>query len=108
MQKSDVRRRLCDDFAVKLEHEPQNSVRRWMRRPHVQHHFFADIIVGMTQFGVRRDHSRYRIGRLNFARRERHKIDNRYACERRWWRKRKSEWRLRPRIPSRREMNRVN
>ena len=76
MQKTDIRRRLGNDLAVELEHEPQHAVRRRMRRPHVEHHFLADVVVGVTQLRIRRDHARHRIGRFNFARRESHKIDN--------------------------------
>jgi len=27
-----------DDLTIQLQHEPQNAVRSWMRRPHVEHH----------------------------------------------------------------------
>ena len=45
MQITDVRRRFGDDLAIELQHEPQNSVRRRMRRPHVEHHLLADIVM---------------------------------------------------------------
>ena len=38
--------------------------------------FLADVVVGVTQLRVRRDHARHRVRRFNLARRESHKIDN--------------------------------
>jgi hypothetical protein len=53
-----------------------------MRRPHVENHFLADVVIGFARLGLSGSHSRHRIGRLNFTRREWHKIDNHiYAGE---------------------------
>ena len=49
MQKTDVRRRFGDDLAVEFENEPQHAVRRRMRWPHVEHHFFANVVAGFRR-----------------------------------------------------------
>ena len=49
MQKTDVRRGFGDDFAIELEHESQNAVRRRMRRPHVEDHLLADVVVAVCR-----------------------------------------------------------
>ena len=74
MQITDVRRRLGDDLAVELEHETQNAVRGRMRRPHVEHHLFADVVarIFVAQLRVRRDDARDGIGRFDFARGKSH------------------------------------
>ena len=43
-----------------------------MRRPHVEHHLFANVVLGMAQLRIGRDDSRHWIGRFNLARREGH------------------------------------
>ncbi len=53
---------LGDDFAVEFEHQPQHAVRGRMRRPHVEHHFFANVVLGMAQLRIGCDDSRHRIG----------------------------------------------
>ena len=59
MQVTDIRRRLGDYFAIQFEDEPQNAMRRRMRRPHVEDHFFADLVAApFAQLRVRRGHTR--------------------------------------------------
>ena len=83
MQKANVRSRFGNNFAIELEDKPQNSMRGRMGRSHVQHHLFADIVIGMAQFCVRRDDSRYWVRRFNLTCGEGHKIDRRnYARDR--------------------------
>ena len=45
MEKTDIGRGFGDDLTIQLQHEPQNAVRCWMRRPHVEHHLLADIVL---------------------------------------------------------------
>ena len=45
MEKTDIRRGFGDDLTIQFQHEPQNAVRSWMRRPHVEHHLLADIVL---------------------------------------------------------------
>ena len=63
MQKTDIRRGFGDDLTIQLQHEPQNAVRGWMRRPHVEHHLLADIVVlpRLAQCRVGRGHTRNRV-----------------------------------------------
>ena len=77
MQETDVRRRLGNDFAIEFEHETQNSVRGRVRRSHVEHHLFADVISRLLGLliahrRVGRDHARDRIRIFDFARGKRH------------------------------------
>ena len=55
---------LVIDLAVELEHEPQHAVSGRMRRPHVEDHFFAEII---ARFRLRMQAAGERIGRFDFA-----------------------------------------
>src|SRR5215212_6404545 len=41
MEVADVAIKIDDGFAVELEHYTQHTMRRWMLRPHVQHHLRA-------------------------------------------------------------------
>jgi len=59
---SDVWRRFGNNFAVEFEHEPQHAMRGRMRRPHVQYHLLADVVIGVVQLRVRRNEPRHRIG----------------------------------------------
>src|SRR6266550_812741 len=43
-----------------------------MRRPHVEHHLFTNVVLGMAQLRIGPDDSRHRIGRFNLARCEGH------------------------------------
>ena len=62
MEKTDIRRRFGDDLAIQLQHEPQNAVRGRMRRPHVEHHLLADIVLPrFAQCRVGRGHPRNRV-----------------------------------------------
>ena len=62
MEKTDIGRRLGDDLAVELQHEPQNAVRSWMRRSHVEHHLLTDIVLPrLAQRRVGRGHPRNRV-----------------------------------------------
>ncbi len=45
MEKPHIGIRLGDDFAIQLENQAQNPVRRWMRWPHVENHPLAHEIV---------------------------------------------------------------
>src|SRR5437588_10517910 len=74
MQKSEVGHRFGDDFAIKLENESQHAVRRRMRRPHVENHFLADVVIGFAKLRFLRGNSRHRIGRFNFANGECHRL----------------------------------
>ena len=74
MQKSDVRHGLGDRLAVEFEHEPQHSVRRGVRRPHVEDHFLADVVIGFAQLRLFGSDSRYWIGRFNLANGECHTL----------------------------------
>src|ERR1700746_2188855 len=77
MQEADVGRRFSNDLAVELEHEPQHAVRRRMRRPHVQNHFLAYVVIAtFAQLCLFGGDSRHRIGRFNLADGKSHKIDN--------------------------------
>src|SRR2546428_817338 len=97
MQETDIWHGFSDDLAVELEHQPQNAMRRRMGRPHVQHHLLADVIIGVAQLRVGRDHSRYWIRRFNLTHCEGHKLD-RIAIMLATQRKRarpKTDWRSR-------------
>src|ERR1700731_605461 len=74
MQVTDLRRRFGDGLAVELKNEPQHAVRRRMRRPHVENHFLADVVIGFAQLRFFGSDSRYRIGRFNFAHGECHRL----------------------------------
>jgi hypothetical protein len=57
MEKTDIRCCFGDDLTIQLQHEPQNAVRGWMRRPHVEHHLLADIVLlRLAQCRVGRGH----------------------------------------------------
>ena len=43
---ADVRVTLGDDFAVELKNEAQHTVCGWVRWAHIQHHLFAEYILG--------------------------------------------------------------
>jgi hypothetical protein len=45
MEKTNIRRGFGDDLSIQLQHEPQNAVRGRMRRPHVEHHLLANIVL---------------------------------------------------------------
>ena len=45
VEKTDVRHRLDDDFAVELKHEPQHAMGRRVRRAHVEHHLFPNVAI---------------------------------------------------------------
>ncbi len=62
MQVTDIRSRLGDRLAIQFEHEAQNTMRRRMRRSHVEDHFFADVAEAFAGFGVRRGDARDGIG----------------------------------------------
>ena len=49
MQVTDMRRRFRHDLAIQLQLEAQHAVRRRVRRAHVEHHLFADLIVHQMQ-----------------------------------------------------------
>src|SRR5262249_48192875 len=73
MKKANVRRRLRDHLAVELQHKSQNAVRGWMRRPHVEDHLLANIVVPrLAQCRVDRGYSRNRVWRFDLARRKWH------------------------------------
>ena len=62
MQKTDVRRCFGDDLAIQLQHEPQNSMSGGVRRPHIQHHLLADIVLaGLAQCGIGSGHAGDRV-----------------------------------------------
>src|SRR4029077_18288820 len=70
MEKTDIRRGFGDDLAIQLQHEPQNAVRSWMRRPHVEHHLLTDLVLPrLAQCRVGRGHPRNRDRRFHLARR---------------------------------------
>jgi hypothetical protein len=72
VQEADVWCRFGNDLAVELEHESQYAMRGRVRRAHIEDHFFADIVVGMMRFRIRRHDSRHGIRRFNLTRRKRH------------------------------------
>jgi hypothetical protein len=73
MEVTDIRGGFSDGLAIHLQNEPQNAVRGRVRRPHVEHHFFADVAKLFVQLRVRRGHARDRIRGFDFARAESHK-----------------------------------
>src|SRR6266581_707365 len=72
MQKTNVGCGLDNKLAIEFQHEPQNAVRSRMRRPHVEHHFLADIVLRWLQRCVGCRHPGDRIWRFDFADGERH------------------------------------
>ena len=48
MQIADFRVGLGDDLAIEFKHQPQHTVRRRVRRPHVQGHLFAPHILQLV------------------------------------------------------------
>ena len=66
MQIADIGRRLGDHLAIQLQDEPQNAMRRRMRRPHVEHHFFAEIVARL-RICLRLHGAGERVGCFDFA-----------------------------------------
>src|SRR3984893_15039565 len=64
------------DLAIELEHQPQDSMGRGMRWPHVEHHFLTNVPIGLTQLRLCGYHASYRVWGLHLAGRKSHKIDN--------------------------------
>src|SRR2546430_8547268 len=74
MEKAYVRGCFGDGLAIELEHESEHAMRRRMRRPHVENHFLADVVIGFAQPRLLRGNSRHWIGRLNLADGECHRF----------------------------------
>ena len=64
---------------IRFENEAEDTMSRRVRRPHVDHHLFADVVTGLLRFFVahrciRRNHASHGIRVFDFARGKGHGV----------------------------------